>query len=935
MIHASAATFVLGALTGLTYGVLAVGLVLVYRANRILNFAHGQTGAFAASMLALAVLRWHIPFWVALLPALAVGAATGAGAELVIVRRLRNAPRLMSVVATLGLGQFLLVFALAVNPDASTGITFPKPPGFPSLDVGGLYVSPSYVAMAVLVPVAVAGLGLFLARTRYGLGIRAAAENPDAARLSGLSTSRMSSLAWGIAGALSALTAILVIPTQGAAAAASFGPSLLLRALAAAVVARLTSIPVAMVAGTVLGILESLVSANTSSFGVVDVVLFLVILTTAVIQAPRGRRDQERSAWGAISPWRPLPERLRALPRVRRARRLAVVLLLVVAGVLPAVVTNQTTFDVIVIMAAAVVGLSVGVVTGLGGQLSLGQFALAGVGAAASYQVAFHTGSFPLAFAVAGVVAAAVSVLLGLPALRVRGLMLAVTTLAFALAAQEWLLRRSFTLGGDGVDPGRPVVGSWVADTAKRYYLVALVVVIVATLLAWNVRRSGFGRLLVAVRDDEAQARAFGIRAWRVKLQGYAVSGFLAGLGGAVFGHAFATLSYSNFPTDSVGDPSSIGVVAMTVLGGLGLLGGPFLGALYIIGVPRFLPLDNAGLAATSLGWLLLLLYAPSGLAGILRPVRDRLLRALGAAPDSDVVDEPSPQPSVVRLEPRPSTRSSSAESREEPETVLNAQGISKSYGGITALDSVDLDVRRGEILGLIGANGAGKTTLFEVLSGFTTADAGSVALDGVDVTGRTPEHRARLGLVRSFQDAPLFPTLSVLDTVQLAFERTHPTRLALAVTAGSPPRDRRLRERARALVHMLGLEQWQDVPVSALSTGTRRITELACLVALEPRVLLLDEPSSGIAQRESEALGEVLVGLRRHLDATFVVIEHDMPLLSGIADRLVAMESGRVIACGEVRTVLADANVVRAYLGGDRIAVQRSGRRRAPAGAR
>ena len=919
--HASSATFVLGALTGLTYGALAVGLVLVYRSNRIVNFAHGQTGAFAASLLALAVLRWHVPFWVALLPALAVGAATGALAEVVIIRRLRNAPRLMSVVATLGLGQFLLVFALVINPDASTGITYPKPPGFPSFTLGGLYVSPSYTAMAVLVPCAVVILTLVLSRTRYGLGIRAAAQNPDAARLAGLSTSRMSSLSWGIAGALSALTAILVIPTQGAAAAASFGPSLLLRALAAAVIARLTSVPIAMLSGICLGVVESLVSANTSSFGFVDVVLFLVILVAALVQAPRTGRDEERSSWLAVAPWPPLPPALSSLRRVRVLRWSAPLAIAAVLLAVPALLTNAATFNVTIIITVTVVGLSVGVVTGLAGQLSLGQFAVAGVGSVASYQVAFHTGSFPLAFVAAGVAAGVTSVLLGLPALRVRGLMLAVVTLAFALAAEEWVFRQPRTLGG-GVDPGRPVIGSWAADTAKRYYLVAFVVFAIAAWLTWNVRRGGFGRLLVAVRDGEPQARAFGIRAWRVKVQAYAVSGFIAGLGGAAYGHAFSTLSYSNFPTDAVGDPSSVGVVAMTVIGGIGLLVGPLLGALYIIGVPRFLPLDSAGLAASSFGWLLLLLYTPSGLAGLLRPLRERWIRSLQRTDADEPVEQtPTTAEPVVVLAP------AAVDPQRQRGVLVEVKAARKEYGGVVAVDGVDLAVRSGEVLGLIGPNGAGKTTLFEIVAGFTTPDAGSVFLDGTDVTRWGPERRAHGGLVRSFQDAPLFPTLTVLDTVRLAHERRAPTRLAGALI-GTRRGERAKAERSRELVALMGLEAWADTPVSALSTGTRRIAELACLVALEPRILLLDEPSSGIAQRESEALGEVLLGIKRHLDATLVVIEHDIPLLSSISDRMIAMESGRVIAEGTPADVLRDSRVVSAYLGGDVVAVERSGRR-------
>src|SRR5207249_6347345 len=194
---------------------LAVGLVLVYRTNRIINFAHGEIGAFAAAVFGLAVVRWHVPYWVALPGGLALGGAVAALAEVAVIRRLRKAPRLMSVVATLGVGQFVVAFAFAFNAQAGTGASYPEPAGLPVFHLGALLVTRAYCAMLVLSPLVVLALGLFLKRSRFGIGIRAAAANSDAARLSGVFSSRMSSLAWGLAGALSAFTAVLTQPTQG------------------------------------------------------------------------------------------------------------------------------------------------------------------------------------------------------------------------------------------------------------------------------------------------------------------------------------------------------------------------------------------------------------------------------------------------------------------------------------------------------------------------------------------------------------------------------------------------------------------------------------------------------------------------------------------------------------------------------------------------
>jgi ABC-type branched-subunit amino acid transport system ATPase component len=263
--------------------------------------------------------------------------------------------------------------------------------------------------------------------------------------------------------------------------------------------------------------------------------------------------------------------------------------------------------------------------------------------------------------------------------------------------------------------------------------------------------------------------------------------------------------------------------------------------------------------------------------------------------------------------------------SRSRP-TMLEAQGLIKHFGGVKAVNDVSFSVRAGETLGLIGPNGAGKTTTFELLGGFTKPDHGRVIFDRRDVSYLGPEDRARLGLIRSFQDAALFPTMTVEETVVLAQERLHHTSFIGSVLGTSYLGERAKRARARELVGLLGLDRYRDRQIRELSTGTRRITEIACLVALEPTCLLLDEPSSGIAQRETEALGTLLDDLKRQLDLTLIVIEHDIPLIMSISDRIVAMADGVVICEGTPEVVRNDARVVDAYLGGSITAIERSG---------
>ena len=916
---------VLGTIIGMIYGLLAVGLVLVYRTNRIINFAHGEVGAFGAAFFGTAVLRWHIPYYVAVPLAFAAAGGMAALAEVAVVRRLRNAPRLMSIVATLGVGQFLVFFSAAFNPTTGSGFTYPSPPGLPEFTLGALRLTRAYVGMLVFGPLVVAALVVFLRRSRFGLGIRASSANPEAARMAGIFAGRMSSLAWALAGMVSAFTAILVLPSRGFTAGESFGPSLLVRAMVGAVIARMDSLPTALAAGVGLGVVEQLLLWNYPRAGFVEVALFVVILVALLVQRGVGGREEEKGSWAAVGGWRPLPEAIARLREIRIAPRVLATAAIVIAALAPLVVSNSNSVILAGIMAFSIVGLSVGIVTGLGGQLSLGQFALGGIGAVISYQVSRRVGSFPLAFLYAGLGAAVVSLVIGIPALRIRGLLLTVSTLGFSLVMTNWLLQQPWALG-DGVDPGRPIVFGRALDTGRAYYYFVLVVLVLMALLARNVRRSGLGRLLVAVRDNEDNARAFTIPARAVKLQGFLLAGFLAGVGGAAYGHMLSRIGTSTFPTGS-----NIDVVAMSVIGGMSLLVGPLIGAFYIIGIPAFLPLDSAGLAAQKLGWLVLILYLPGGIAQGLEPLRARYVQWVARRNDVDLeaaeasADAQDREGEIEAPRGLPAVAAAAQRLRPDGSVLLEGIDLFKRFGGVAAVNDVSIDVRAGEIVGLIGPNGAGKTTLFELLGGFTRPNRGRVVYDGEDISDFGPEERARRGLIRSFQDAALFPTMTVLDAARLSLERAAPTsffRSVLGLSGVERDKDRM----ARDLVGAMGLDAYRNKQIQELSTGTRRITEIACLLALQPTLLLLDEPSSGIAQRETEALGEMLREIKEELDLTLLIIEHDIPLIMGLSDRIVAMDAGVVIAEGRPEEVRTDPLVVTAYLGGSVAAIERSG---------
>ena len=923
---------VVGALTGLTYALLGTGLVLVYRATRVINFAHGQIGAFCAAVLALLVLEYDWPFFVALLAVVVLGAAIGAAVELGVVRRLFEAPRLQLFVATLGVSQVMLVaqFLLPKIDNTRGSTIFPSPLPW-SITVLAVRLTSPELMVLLIVPVLVLGLGIFLTRTRFGLAIRASSDNSDMSELSGISTRSVSTLVWILAGALAALTAVLLNPVRGTVvglASPALGAGLLMPALAAGLVGRLVSLPMTLLGGVLIGIVQSVLVVNyPTTPGVVDLLLFVVVLALVLVRAAPGE-GASSGRFGLTLRVAPTPARMQRVWWARHLGSLGAAFAVLAAVLLPIVVSSPSRiflFSGVVIVALA--GLSVTVLTGWAGQLSLGQFAFVGLGAVVAVSVVAHGYSFAVAIGYAAVAGTVAAVLVGFPALRVKGLFLSVTTLAFAVATQSWLLRLGIFSSGDENFfrlPRSELFGVFDLSSQRSYYYLCLTVLVIAAAGVSRLRRTGIGRGIIAMRDNEPCAASFGLSPTVAKLSAFAFAGMLAAVAGALYAGLAGSFTldspsgYSPF-----GPEQSLQIVAMAVIGGLGSVGGTILGALYVVGLPAlFSDNQTVAFATSGIGLLVLLLYVPGGLASVALRLRDLLFAAL---------DRRLPPVAAVMKAPSAKT----LPHRERPETpqltpaaALEASNISVEFGGLKALADVTVAARPGEIVGLIGSNGAGKSTLMNVISGFQRASTGRVTLWGEDVTDLDPHDRARLSVGRIFQDARLFADLTVRDTVKLALEVHERTEFVPALL-GYPPARRMERLRtaeAEEYIDFLGLGRYADSFASDLSTGTRRIVELCCLVARGSRLLLLDEPTAGVAQKETEAFGPLIKRIRAELDATVMIIEHDMPLVMSMSDRIYCMDAGQVIAEGDPQSVRNDPRVIAAYLGTDERAIARSG---------
>ena len=527
------------------------------------------------------------------------------------------------------------------------------------------------------------------------------------------------------------------------------------------------------------------------------------------------------------------------------------------------------------------------------GQLSLGQAGFAALAAFIAVAVGpdpNEVGDLPallVAIVIGMAVGAAAAVVLGLPTMRLRGVFLAIATLAFAEAVRILIINMEWTGGAQGTSVPRVVTPgiAWACLAVVAYWF-------------WRQGPSRYGRALEAIREDELAARAMGIDVGRHRLSAFVASGVLAGLYGVLWAYFIRLLAPEDFSFTVAID----GLVT-AVVGGSTMFIGPLLGSFFLTMVPevqRAIGVEAGWIRPflSSLLLLLVILFLPGGLASLI-PRRQRAPRTTGADLGSDA--------------PGLSTRQHPAAGT----PVVRLEGIGKDYGGVHAVRDVDLEIRSGEVVGLIGPNGAGKTTLVNMISGLTSSSSGSAEVLGVH-PGRTPPHRiARAGVSRTFQHSKLFPRLSALQNVlvggHLVTKPTFLRRLAWLPSARADE-EHALQHAARCL-HRVGLSDKSGVTASALSYGDQRRLEIARALAADPSLLILDEPAAGMNHVEAERLSELIGSLARS-GLTILLIEHNVGMVMRTCSRIVVLNFGEVIATGSPADIASNEAVVEAYLG-------------------
>ncbi|CUU20419.1 branched-chain amino acid ABC transporter ATP-binding protein/permease [Bradyrhizobium barranii] len=543
------------------------------------------------------------------------------------------------------------------------------------------------------------------------------------------------------------------------------------------------------------------------------------------------------------------------------------------------ILLQATTFSI------AVFGLSV--VLGLCGQINLAQAAFFGLGA---YAVGMGTTDLQLSFWLCLVGGCVISLLagafLGMSTLRLGGHYLAMVTISFQQIVTLVMINAIWlTRGPDGVpNIKRPEL----FQSSQSYLAFCVAMLAIVGYLVWHLSDTKLGRAMRAVRDNELAAGVNGIDVFRTKIYAFALCALLGGLAGGLFAGGFAYVSPDQFSF-----AESIVFLTMSLLGGVASPIGSAIGTGLLILIPEWLrflkSVPGLYLAIYGLFVILIIRFMPDGIWGFVADAFTRW-RAKIKAP-----------PAAAALQLKPATIGG--------DTVLEVTGLSKHFGGLKAVDGVDIAVKRGGVHALIGPNGSGKTTTLNVLSGLYVATAGKIVLDGTDITHMPPHQRTASGLGRTFQNIRLFRSMTALENVEIGAERPGNTMVGKG--------DDALTERAMEALTFVGLGSRANELISSFSYGHQRLIEIARALASNPTLLLLDEPAAGLNSTEKLELHELLKRIAAQ-GLTILIIDHDMTLVSEAAQHITVLNFGRRIADGESLAVLRHPDVVSAYLGSE-----------------
>jgi ABC-type branched-subunit amino acid transport system ATPase component/branched-subunit amino acid ABC-type transport system permease component len=876
-----------GLSAGAIYGLAAVGLVLTFKTSGVFNFAHGALATVSAFLFYSLNVDKHVPWpLAAAVCILVLGPLMGLILERV-ARNLSNATLALQVAGTVGLllvveaGVLLLYnpqIVRTVNPFLAHG----------TVTIAGAIVSWNSVVTFVVAVAATTALSLAFRHTRRGLAMRAVVHGADLLDLSGTPPATTRRTAWVIGAMFAAASGVLftvVLPLD--ALQLTF---LVIQAFGAAAIGRFTNIPLTFVGGLVIGVLASL-STKWFTTGILSgipaampfIVLFVVLMFTPKRFLPTRHTVVVQRGAGWTTP-------------------LAIQLpagLIVLAGLalVPSFAGTHLT-DWTVALATTILVLSLGLLVRTSGQVSLCQISFAAIGAVAMSHLAADQGiPWLISLILSGLIAVPIGALLSIPAIRLGGVYLALATFGFGVLLQYMFYTEPFMFGSTGVGLSVPRPSSFGFGSDAGFYRLVLIILVVVVGVMIALDRGRLGRLLRGLADSSLALRTNGVSVNVTRVLVFCLSAFLAAFAGALVASANTQISADSYPP----------LLSLTYFATVMIVVGrepwyALAAALGLIVIPSYFSSTNTGTWLQLLFGLSAVSLAMQGrfseVPRFIRTALDPLRRRRAAPP-------PVPVIAVGKI----------GEAR-VGELELRSEKIEVRFGGHVAVDGLSVHAQTGRITGLIGPNGAGKTTTFDVLSGLRRPNAGSVFAGARDVTRWSASARARQGIGRTFQRMELFNSLSVRENVAIGYEGTCAGRKPLWHLIARPGEAAVREDATAAALAICGLSDLADATAGSLSTGHRRLVELARCVAGPYRVLLLDEPSSGLDHGETERFGEILQRLVREREIGILLVEHNMALVLGICDEIFVMDFGELVFHGSPDEVRSSDIVQAAYLG-------------------
>jgi ABC-type branched-subunit amino acid transport system ATPase component/branched-subunit amino acid ABC-type transport system permease component len=892
-VHSLLPFIVIGLTTGSVYGLTGTGLVLTYKTSGIFNFAHGSVATLSVFLFYFLWAQHHVPWPVAgFIAVFILGPALGLILEF-FARILADASHVLKIAGTIGI--VIIVLGVGDIWYGSTTNSFPTYLPSSTIRLLGVNVGWDQITVILIALVSTGSLYYFFRYVRLGYAMRGVVDDPTLISMTGTSPSSVRRWAWVIGSTFAALSGALLAPSLSLNGLIL--TQLVVQAFGAAAIGYFSSLPLTYLGGLVVGVLGAVSTkyvAQVPSLAGLPPGLPFILLFLVLIFMPRAKLAARRYV-----PTIRLADPYYAPPRVRVGFGViaVVVLCFIPIWVGPKLaVFSSGLVDIILFV-------SLGLLIRVSGQVSLCQYGFAAVGAAAMGHFAHALGiPWLVALLLAGLIAIPIGAIIAIPAIRLSGVFLALATLGFGILLEQMFYTMNFMFGPTtaGIPVPRPhfSIGGWNMATDRGFYYVILVFAVLSAIILVAIMKSRLGRVLGAMSDSPLALETLGTTVNVSRVLVFCISSFMAATAGALSASLFSFAVGSEF--------SSFASLTLVALIAIIPFGAPW----YAIWCGAALEIIPAYINVSKVNDYMSILF---GVSALMAPIT--LARHPGAPAAvrrlAEWIDSLLPRRTKAAPVLPPVAHTVRG-------TGLEVRGLTVAFGGVKAISDLNLTAPSGQITGLIGPNGAGKTTTFNACSGLVKPSSGKVFLHGQDVSNMGPAARARHGLGRTFQRVELFNSLTVRENIEFGREAILAGANPLSQLAASRSQKTLINSATEEAIELTGIDSILNRRVGDISTGQRRLVELARVLAGPFDMILLDEPSSGLDETETEHFGNILTATVAQRGIGILIVEHDMALVRQVCNKVWVLDFGRLIFEGGTSEMLSSAVVKAAYLGSE-----------------